>query len=189
MQTRNYALVTAGYWAFTLTDGALRMLVLLYFNELGYSPVSLAFLFLALRVHGDPHEPARRMGRLTDRLEQDPHRRPRVCRSSRSVALTFQQPSWPKRDLGRIRDGGTGTLRRRQGPDEDEFEECGEVRRRRRRRRAVQARGDPHRFEECAQGRRLLPRRGAARRGRLRHGAVDHGRRHRRSCSPWSRPC
>ncbi|MGB3733932.1 MAG: organoarsenical effux MFS transporter ArsJ [Ilumatobacter sp.] len=52
MQTRNYALVTAGYWAFTLTDGALRMLVLLHFNELGYSPIALAFLFLLYEFMG-----------------------------------------------------------------------------------------------------------------------------------------
>ena len=52
MKLRNYALVTAGYWAFTLTDGALRMLVLLHFNELGYSPVAIAFLFLAYEFMG-----------------------------------------------------------------------------------------------------------------------------------------
>jgi predicted MFS family arabinose efflux permease len=52
MQLRNYALVTAGYWSFTLTDGALRMLVLLHFNELGYSPVALAFLFLLYEFMG-----------------------------------------------------------------------------------------------------------------------------------------
>ena len=52
MRVRNYALVTAGYWAFTLTDGALRMLVLLYFHELGYSPVAIAFLFLAYEFMG-----------------------------------------------------------------------------------------------------------------------------------------
>ncbi len=52
MNVRDYALVTAGYWAFTLTDGALRMLVLLYFHELGYSPVQLAFLFLLYEVMG-----------------------------------------------------------------------------------------------------------------------------------------
>ncbi len=52
MKLRNYALVTAGYWAFTLTDGALRMLVLLHFNKLGYSPVSIAFLFLAYEFMG-----------------------------------------------------------------------------------------------------------------------------------------
>ena len=52
MQLRNYALVTAGYWAFTLTDGALRVLVLLHFNELGYSPVAIAFLFLLYEFMG-----------------------------------------------------------------------------------------------------------------------------------------
>jgi predicted MFS family arabinose efflux permease len=45
-------LITAGYWSFTLTDGALRMLVLLHFHDLGYSPVSLAFLFLLYEVMG-----------------------------------------------------------------------------------------------------------------------------------------
>lgn len=49
---RNYVLVTASYWAFTITDGALRMLVLLHFHELGYSPVSLAFLFLLYEFFG-----------------------------------------------------------------------------------------------------------------------------------------
>jgi predicted MFS family arabinose efflux permease len=49
---RNYVTVTAAYWAFTLTDGALRMLVLLHFNELGYTPVQLAFLFLLYEFFG-----------------------------------------------------------------------------------------------------------------------------------------
>ena len=49
---RNYSLVTAAYWAFTLTDGALRMLVLLHFHELGYTPVQLAFLFLFYEFFG-----------------------------------------------------------------------------------------------------------------------------------------
>jgi hypothetical protein len=49
---RNYAIVTAAYWAFTLTDGALRSLVLLHFHELGYSPVQLAFLFLLYEFFG-----------------------------------------------------------------------------------------------------------------------------------------
>lgn len=52
MKLRNYVLVTGGYWAFTLTDGALRMLVLLHFNQLGYSPVAIAFLFLAYELMG-----------------------------------------------------------------------------------------------------------------------------------------
>lgn len=49
---RNYALVTGAYWAFTITDGALRMLVLLHFHELGYGPVELAFLFLFYELFG-----------------------------------------------------------------------------------------------------------------------------------------
>lgn len=49
---RNYAIVTAAYWAFTVTDGALRSLVLLHFHELGYSPVQLAFLFLLYEFFG-----------------------------------------------------------------------------------------------------------------------------------------
>ena len=51
---RNYALVTASYWGFTLTDGALRMLVLLHFYKLGYSPFTLAFLFLLYEAAGVP---------------------------------------------------------------------------------------------------------------------------------------
>jgi len=43
---RQYAVITANYWAFTLTDGALRMLVVLYFHQLGYSPLEIASLFL-----------------------------------------------------------------------------------------------------------------------------------------------
>jgi predicted MFS family arabinose efflux permease len=50
--TRNYAVVTAAYWGFTLTDGALRMLVLLHFYRLGYSPFTLASLFLLYEAAG-----------------------------------------------------------------------------------------------------------------------------------------
>ena len=49
---RNYCLVTAAYWAFTLTDGALRMLVLLHFHQLGYSPIQIASLFLFYEFFG-----------------------------------------------------------------------------------------------------------------------------------------
>jgi predicted MFS family arabinose efflux permease len=49
---RNYAIVTAAYWGFTLTDGALRMLVLLHFFRLGFSPFALAFLFLLYEAAG-----------------------------------------------------------------------------------------------------------------------------------------
>lgn len=49
---RAYAAVTAAYWAFMLSDGALRMLVLLHFNGLGFTPVQLAWLFLLYEVAG-----------------------------------------------------------------------------------------------------------------------------------------
>lgn len=49
---RNYALVTGAYWADTITDGALRILVLFYFYELGYSPFAVAMLFLFYEVFG-----------------------------------------------------------------------------------------------------------------------------------------
>jgi MFS family permease len=49
---KQYLVVTANYWAFTLTDGALRMLIVLYFHQLGYSPLSIAMLFLFYEVFG-----------------------------------------------------------------------------------------------------------------------------------------
>src|ERR1700676_2906188 len=49
---RDYVIVTASYWGFTLTDGALRMLVLLHFYSLGYTPFMLASLFLLYETAG-----------------------------------------------------------------------------------------------------------------------------------------
>ena len=49
---RQYLVVTGNYWAFTLTDGALRMLVVLHFHQLGYAPLEIAFLFLFYEVFG-----------------------------------------------------------------------------------------------------------------------------------------
>lgn len=47
-----YSLVTLSYWAFTLSDGALRMLVVLFFHQLGYSPLEIAGLFLLYEFFG-----------------------------------------------------------------------------------------------------------------------------------------
>lgn len=49
---RQYLVVTGNYWAFTLTDGALRMLVVLHFHGLGYSPLEIALLFLFYEIFG-----------------------------------------------------------------------------------------------------------------------------------------
>jgi len=93
VKLRNYVLVTFGYWTFTLTDGALRMLVLLHFNQLGYSPVAIAFLFLAYEF----------MGILTNLLGGWVGARRGLNRTLVAglglqivalVALTFEQPSW-----------------------------------------------------------------------------------------------
>ncbi|MDK1313656.1 organoarsenical effux MFS transporter ArsJ [Pseudoalteromonas ardens] len=49
---KQYLVITGNYWSFTLTDGALRMLVVLYFHQLGYSPLAIASLFLLYEVFG-----------------------------------------------------------------------------------------------------------------------------------------
>ncbi|RUO39920.1 organoarsenical effux MFS transporter ArsJ [Idiomarina aquatica] len=49
---RQYLMVTGNYWAFTLTDGALRMLVVLHFHQLGYSALEVAMLFLFYEFFG-----------------------------------------------------------------------------------------------------------------------------------------
>lgn len=51
-ELRNYIIVTLAYWGFTLTDGAIRMLVVLYFYQLGYSPLEIAMLFLFYELCG-----------------------------------------------------------------------------------------------------------------------------------------
>jgi len=51
-EVRQYLIVTGNYWAFTLTDGALRMLVVLHFHALGYSPLEIALLFLFYEFFG-----------------------------------------------------------------------------------------------------------------------------------------
>ena len=49
---RDYAVITGNYWAFTLTDGALRMLVVLHFHSLGFTPFEIASLFLFYEFFG-----------------------------------------------------------------------------------------------------------------------------------------
>ncbi|WP_462163935.1 organoarsenical effux MFS transporter ArsJ [Pseudoalteromonas xiamenensis] len=49
---KQYAVITGNYWAFTLTDGALRMLVVLYFHQLGYNALEVASLFLFYELFG-----------------------------------------------------------------------------------------------------------------------------------------
>ena len=73
---RNYLVVTAAYWGFTLTDGALRMLVLLHFYSLGYTPFQLAFLFLLYELAGRVRQCGRRMACGPVWHQADARRRP-----------------------------------------------------------------------------------------------------------------
>ncbi len=52
LEVKQYLVVTGNYWAFTLTDGALRMLVVLHFHQLGYTPLQIAALFLFYEIFG-----------------------------------------------------------------------------------------------------------------------------------------
>ena len=49
---RQYAIVTGNYWAFTVTDGALRMLVVLHFHSLGYNALEIALMFIFYEFFG-----------------------------------------------------------------------------------------------------------------------------------------
>jgi predicted MFS family arabinose efflux permease len=49
---KQYLIITGNYWAFTLTDGALRMLVVLHFHQLGYGALAIAMLFLFYEIFG-----------------------------------------------------------------------------------------------------------------------------------------
>ena len=119
---RNYALVTGAYWGFTLTDGALRMLVLLHFDRLGYSAVQIAFLFLFYEFFGIVTNLlggwiAARSGlkvTLYGGL---------TLQIGALIMLAVLQPQWSRLASVSLCDGGAGALRDRQGPDQDERQE------------------------------------------------------------------
>ncbi len=52
MGFRTYLVITMAYWVFTITDGAIHMLVVLHFHNLGFSPLKIAFLFLFYEIFG-----------------------------------------------------------------------------------------------------------------------------------------
>lgn len=51
-QVKQYLVVTGNYWTFTLTDGALRMLIVLHFHQLGYGALDIALLFVFYEFFG-----------------------------------------------------------------------------------------------------------------------------------------
>ena len=118
---RNYAIVTARYWGFTLTDGALRMLVLLHFYSLGYTPFMLAFLFLL-------YETAGIFANLGGGWLATRFGIPRML----AIGLVLQiaglvhavgaRSGLERGAFGRLGGGGAGHRRRRQGPHQDRLE-------------------------------------------------------------------
>jgi hypothetical protein len=121
-----YIAVTAAYWAFMLTDGALRMLVLLHFHTLGFSPVQLAYLFVLYEIAGvvtnlSAGWIAARFG-LTRTLY--------AGLGLQVVALAgadAARSGLGHRDLSGLRDAGAGRIGRGQGPVEDVVEIGGEA--------------------------------------------------------------
>jgi hypothetical protein len=112
-EVRQYLLVTGNYWAFTLTDGALRMLVVLHFHALGYSALQIAAVPV-LRVLRRDHQPG---GRL-------PRRAPGLNRTM-NIGLAMQvlallMLTVPAAWLTCLGDGRSGAVGDRQGPEQDE---------------------------------------------------------------------
>ena len=89
-----YIAVTAAYWAFMLTDGALRMLVLLHFNTLGFSPVQLAYLFLLYEFMGVVTNLCARLDRRAVRSDLDAFNAGLALQVIALVALAQLDPAW-----------------------------------------------------------------------------------------------
>ena len=118
---RNYLIVTASYWGFTLVDGALRMLVLLHFFQLGYTPFTLAFLFLLYETAGIAANLGG--GWLATRFGI-----PRMLAVGQTlqiaglIMLSALDPAWSAVRLGRLGGRGSGHRRPRQGFHQDRVE-------------------------------------------------------------------
>ena len=119
---RNYALVTGAYWGFTLTDGALRMLVLLHFDQLGIQRSRNRLSVFVLRVLRHRHESAWWLDRRALRSEGYALRRaaPSDWRAdhARTAAAGLVAAGF-----GDLCDGGSSTFRHRQRSDQNERQE------------------------------------------------------------------
>ena len=152
---RNYAVVTASYWGFTLTDGALRMLVLLHFYSLGYTPFMLAFLFLL-------YETAGIFANLGGGWLAARFGIPRMLMTGLTLqiaglhAAVGARSGLERRALGRLGGRRARHRRRRQGHHQDRLEIRDQGDLGRRLRPAVPMGRVVHRLEERDEGRRLL---------------------------------
>ena len=96
---RNYVIVTASYWGFTLVDGALRMLVLLHFFQLGYTPFTLAFLFLLYEAAGIARQSRRRMACVAVRHSADAGHG-QILQIAGLLMLSALDPGWSAAGIG-----------------------------------------------------------------------------------------
>ena len=101
-----HAAVTSAYWAFELSDGALRILVLLQFNGLGFKLVQSDYLFGLYEVAGIRHQPYGRLDRGALRAGADIVRGPRPADHS-LVGLGAIEPGVERRCPRRLCDGGS----------------------------------------------------------------------------------
>ena len=159
---RNYLIVTASYWSFTLTDGALRMLVLLHFYALGYTPFMLASLFLLYETAGifanlGGGWLATRFG-IPRMLAVGSHAADRGSRR-----LIGPRSRMGHRPFGRLGRYGARHFGGRQGHHQDRLQIRDQGDFRGRQRAIVPLGGMVHRLQERDEGVRLLSRRGAAR--------------------------
>ena len=116
LDLRNYVVVTAAYWGFTLTDGALRMMVLLHFHTLGYVPLELAFLFLLYEFFGVVRNLL--AGWIGSRFGL---KLTLYCGLGLQVGALYARPGLGEGLSRRLRRGGARTIRHRQGFDQDEI--------------------------------------------------------------------
>ena len=121
---RSYALFTGAYWGFTVTDGALRMLVVLHFYQLGYDSISIAFLFLFYEFFGIVTNLFGGWIADASGVKVTLLRRAGGGRSSRSSCLRSLNQHWSEICIGGLRDGGTGAVWHCRRTHEDERQEC-----------------------------------------------------------------
>tara|TARA_X000000368_G_scaffold95013_3_gene72769 strand:- start:15991 stop:17214 length:1224 start_codon:yes stop_codon:yes gene_type:complete len=95
MKIKSYGLVTGAYWSLTLTDGALRMVVLLHFHELGFGPLELSFLFLSYEFMGILTNLFGGIAGSKFGLEQT-LKTGLLIQIFALIAISFVQPSWGK---------------------------------------------------------------------------------------------
>ena len=115
------------YWGFTITDGALRMLVVLHFYKLGYDSISIAFLFLFYEFFGIVTNLFG--GWIASRSGVKVTLYGGLALQIFALLMLASSTHIGRLVVGRLRDGGAGSVRHRQRLDQDERQERDQSRR------------------------------------------------------------